>query len=84
MIIPPNETFMSGFERLLENTLSQIADNIDIIIFGGTTIEDDPMSELTFLYDYTKNKEHLDLAFVIANIIYKIKPKKYLPFWNCR
>ena len=73
MIIPPNQTILSGFNRLLENTLSQISKNIDIIIFGGSVCVDE-ISEKVVPYDYENSKEPIDLPFVVGNIIHKIYP----------
>ena len=72
MIIPPGETFMSGFEKLLQNTLCQIADNVDLIVFGGTVLQDG--SDITLPYDYRKDKEASDLLFLVGNIINKTHP----------
>ena len=36
IIIPPGETFMTGFKKLLENTLCQISSGVDLIVFGGS------------------------------------------------
>lgn len=77
MIIPPNQTFMSSFERLLENTLSQVSHHVDVIVFGGTIIKDE-VSDDTLPYDYKDDgKEPLDLVFAIANIIHKIFPSNF-------
>jgi len=73
IIIPPNETFMTGFQRLLENTLCQISHNIDIIIFGGTVTKDD-IGEDTLPYDYKKDKEAIDLVLTVSTMIHKIFP----------
>ena len=77
IIIPPNQTFMTGFKRLLENTLCQIAQNIDIIIFGGTSLKDN-VGEETLPYNYQdqdkKGKEPHDLVLTICNIIHKTYP----------
>jgi len=70
MIIPPGETFMTGFEKLLENTLCQISSGVDLIVFGGTVLQDD--SDITL--PYTPGKEAVDLLFLIGNIIEKVYP----------
>lgn len=73
IIIPPNQTIVSGFKRLLENTLCQISNNVDVIIFGGT-ITVDMVSEDTLPYNYKDKTNTIDLSFVIGNIIHKIFP----------
>lgn len=73
IIIPPNQTIVSGFKRLLENTLCQISNNVDVIIFGGT-ITVDMVSEDTLPYNYKDKTNTIDLSFVIGNIINKIFP----------
>lgn len=77
IIIPPHQTIDIGYKRLLENTLCQTSDYVDVIVFGGTiTVNDE--SEDTIPYDYKKYKpesdEPLDLAFIIGNIVHKIFP----------
>ena len=78
LIIPPGQTILSGFSRLLENTLSQISSQLDVIVFGGTSVLDENREddENAIPYDYQNAKsEPFDLAFSIGNIIHKIFPK---------
>lgn len=77
MIIPPNQTIMTGYKRLLENTLCQVSHYVDVVIFGGSVTVDE-ISEDTMPYNY-KDMNHqddkiIDLPFMIGNIIHKIFP----------
>ena len=78
LIIPPGQTFLTGFKRLLENTLCQISEYVDVIVFGGTVIKNN-MGEEVEPYNHKIHKEKeekdaSDLAFMNANIVHKIKP----------
>jgi hypothetical protein len=47
IVVPPKRTILEGFERLLENTLSQIANAFVIRVFGGSLL--DPNSDENLL-----------------------------------
>jgi hypothetical protein len=72
IIIPPTELISSGFERLLENTLSQISHAFNVISYGGAKfgIED---SDDNF-YNITENNytDAADYTFLISNMVLKV------------
>lgn len=68
--VPPGETIYNGMERMLENTLSQIADAFVIRIFGGSI--DNPDDDDSLLPWNGDDKQCLDWAFVVANMALKV------------
>ena len=73
IIIPPSETLLLGYERLLENTLAQISNAFDIIVFGGmVAVEATPEDESVL--PYAGQGECIDLPFVQGNMGDKTKP----------
>lgn len=71
IILPPNNTFRIVLKRLLENTLCQISNYLDAIIFGGTILKDD-FSDATLPYNHNDKIQPVDLSFTIGNIVHKV------------
>jgi hypothetical protein len=71
IIIPPTELILSGFERLLENTLSQKADAFNAVIFGGAKFGNDDDDNM---YKINENNyiNPADFVFLMSNMVLKV------------
>ena len=69
--VPKDQTIHKAFERMLQNTLSQIADAFVIRICGGS-VSNPNDDEAMLPWNGDQKEEVLDLAFAVTNMATKV------------